>query len=157
MRRKIFKEPKFVPKPGQIDYTHIRRAPVINCIVEYKGKILIMKRSAGMRFYPGYWHCIAGFLDDGRSVEEKVREELKEELGIGKKDILSLREGPLLEKDEPKYKKTWIIHPVLVKLKTDTVKLNWEAETYRWVIPEELKDYKLMPGFEKVFKAVFGK
>lgn len=30
-------EPKFKPKPGQVDYTNTKRAPVINCVVKYMG------------------------------------------------------------------------------------------------------------------------
>jgi len=28
-----------------------------------RGKILLFKRSDDLKFYPGYWHCIAGFID----------------------------------------------------------------------------------------------
>jgi len=36
---------KFKPKPGQIDFTHARWSPVINCVVKYKNKILIAQRN----------------------------------------------------------------------------------------------------------------
>ena len=72
---------KFKPKPGQIDYTNARWAPVINCVVKYKDRILIVQRSSKLNFYPGYWNGISGFLDDKRSLEEKARDELKEEAG----------------------------------------------------------------------------
>ena len=36
---------KFQPKPGQVDFTNIRYAPVANCVLFNEGKILLVKRS----------------------------------------------------------------------------------------------------------------
>lgn len=148
-------EPEFKPKPGQIDYTHIRRAPVINCIVKYHDKILIVQRNAGMKFYPEYWNGISGFLDDNRSVTEKAKDELQEELGIAAENIISLYEGGIFEQDEPDYQKTWIVHPVLINVNTDNIKLDWEAQNYKWVNVEEAKTFNLLPGFDKVLTTLF--
>lgn len=146
---------KFKPKPGQIDYTNTRWAPVINCVLQYKNKILILKRSDKLSFYPGRWNGLSGFLDDKRSLREKVLEEIGEEVGIKKTDIISIKPGQIFDQEEPKHKKTWIVHPVLVKIKTDKIKTDWEAQDYRWIIPADTKKYKLMPGFDLVLKKVF--
>jgi hypothetical protein len=45
-------EPMFVPRPGQVDYTHIRYAPVLNAVVVCRGKVLLLQRSSGMHSYP---------------------------------------------------------------------------------------------------------
>ncbi len=148
------KEEKFKPRPDQVDFTNVRWAPVVNCVVQCKNKILLVKRSKGMRLYPGYWNGISGFLDDKKSLNEKVEEELREELGIQKKNILSIRLGGIFNQEEKKYKKTWIAHPVLVVVTTDQVKLNWEAEEYLWLKIADTKELKLLPGFDEVLKAV---
>ena len=72
-------QPKFIPKPGQIDYTNIRYAPTVNIVVEYKGKIFCVQRASDLRLYPNYWDWVCGFLDDNKSIEEKAYEELKED------------------------------------------------------------------------------
>lgn len=149
------KQPKFVPKPGQVDFTGIRYCPVINCIVQHGRKILIVKRSAGMQLYPGYWNGISGFLDDQRSFEEKVFDELREELGINRKQILSLKRGDIFHQEASKYKKTWIVHPVLVKVESNEVQLDWEAQQCRWIFPKEAKKLKLLPGFDQVLQCFF--
>lgn len=146
---------RFHPKPGQVDYTHARFAPVINCVVKYRNKILIVRRSSWMRLYPGYWSGIGGFLDDQKTLEEKVKEELREELGIREKDIISFARGDMFEADEPKHKKVWIIHPVLARVKSDAIKLNWEASEYRWIFVREAKNFRIAPSFKKVLKALF--
>ena len=146
------KKEKFKPRPGQTDYTNARWAPVVNCVLEHQGMILIIRRSLDMDFYPGLWSGVAGFLDDEKSLEEKVREELREELDIGEKDIEKIEFGEIFDQDEPKYKKTWIIHPVLVIVKKKEVKLDWEAEDCRWIDPKEIKEFNLSPGFDKVLE-----
>lgn len=145
---------EFKPKDGQIDYTRARWAPVMNCVVRYGDRILIVKRSPEVNFYPDYWNGISGFLDDERSLEEKVKEELKEEIGMEESDIGSIKLCAVFHQDAPEHKKTWIVHPVLVEVKSDKVKLDWESQDYRWINPEEAGRYKLLPGFEKVLAAV---
>ncbi len=146
---------RFKPRPGQVDYTKARWAPVINCVVKYKNKILIVRRSADLRLYPGYWNGISGFLDDERSLEEKVGVELREEAGIARRDIRSIRLGQIFHQDAPKYKKTWIVHPVLVSVRSEKIKLDWEAEDCKWIEPREAWRFKLLPGFGKVLKSFF--
>lgn len=149
------KEKKFRPKPGQMDFTKVRWSPVINCVLQYKDKILVVERSKNLRLYPGYWNGISGFLDSNSSLGEKVFKELKEEVSLNKKNVLSIHLGQIFDQDEPKYKKTWIVHPVLVKVNTDKIKLDWEAKNYKWIKLEEVKKLKLLPGFDLVIKTLF--
>lgn len=144
------KEKIFIPKQGQVDFTHIRWAPVVNCVVKYKNKILLVQRSKNMRLYPEYWNGISGFLDDKKSLNEKMWQEIREELGLAKKNILSIRLGQVFDQEEPKYKKTWIVHPVLVTVNTDKIKLDWEAQNHQWITPNKAEKLKLLPGFDQV-------
>ena len=143
---------KFKIKPGQTDYTKARWAPVINCVVKYRDKILLVQRSKFLNYYAGYWNGISGFLDDQKSLKEKVIEELKEELGVSEKRIKRISFGIVFDQDAPKYKKTWIVHPVLIELKDDKIKLDWEAENYKWLKLKEIKKLRLLPGFDEVLK-----
>ena len=148
---------KFQPKPGQVDFTNVRWAPVINCVLKYRNKILVVQRSRDLNFYPGYWNGISGFLDDKKSLTEKVAEELREELGIPKNKILKIKLGEIFDQEELKYKKTWIVHPVLVEVKTDKIKLDWEAKNYQWLSLNEIKKLELLPGFNLVLNKLFFK
>lgn len=148
-------EQKFEPKPGQVDYTSIRWAPVVNCVLECEGKILLVKRNGGMRLYPGFWNGVSGFLDDNKSLEEKVREELREELGVQSTDILSITLGQIFDQEAPEYNKTWIVHPVLVTVNQTSVQLDWEAEKYKWVTVAEARQMDLLPGFDLVLDTLF--
>ncbi len=153
----IMREPKFIPREGQIDYTHIRYAPVINCVLRYGQKILIVQRSAGMRLYPNLWNGISGFLDDDRNIEEKVKEELREELGITEEAIVSMTLGNVFLQDAPQYKKTWIVHPIVVDVSMQAVTLDWEARDFKWIMLEQARNFDLMPGFNLVLERLFNK
>lgn len=148
-------EREFKPKPGQTDYTNARWAPVVSCVIKHGGKILVVKRSASMRFYPGLWNGIGGFLDDQKSLEEKVKEELLEETGIGADNIESIKLGEIFDADDPAAGKTWVVHPVLVEVKTDKVVLDWEAEEYKWIEPKEVLGLGVAAGFDRVVRNFF--
>jgi isopentenyldiphosphate isomerase len=141
---------KFKPKPGQVDFTNARWAPVINCVLKYQDKILIVQRTKELNFYPEYWNGVSGFLDDQKSLKQKIREELREELGMASRNILDFKLGEIFHQDAPKYKKTWIVHPILVEVVTDKIKLDWEAKNYRWIKLSETKRLKILPGFSDV-------
>ena len=145
---------KFQPKLGQTDFTNIRYAPVVNCVLIHEGKILLVKRSGDLNFYPNVWNGISGFLDDEKSFDEKVKEEIAEEVGITEENIISIRRGEIFHQDEPNYRKTWIVHPVLVEVKTSAVTLDWEAQRHRWLSVSEVKVLDLLPGFDEVLKKV---
>ena len=69
--------------------------------------------------------------------------------------MISVTQGEVFEYDDPRYNKTWIIHPVLVDVKTDAIRLDWEAKDSRWVTLEEVKEYNVLPGFERVLSTLF--
>ena len=130
----------------------MRWAPVINCVLKHKNKLLVVQRSKELNFYPGYWNGISGFLDDQRSLRQKISNELREELGIPQAKIKKIRLGEIFDQEEPKYKKTWIVHPVLVEVETNKVKLDWEARNYKWLTLQGVKKLKLLPGFDEVLR-----
>lgn len=148
-------EPAFVPRPGQVDYTNIRYAPCIKVIPVYNGKILLAKRTEGRRLYPGYWDVINGFLDDQASIEEKATEELQEEAGIAPKDIASFTRGQMSVIEDPDYRKTWLIMPVLAEVKTSKFTLDWEATEAVWCAPKEVAKKELIPGTLEIIAQFF--
>lgn len=148
----MMKKARFIPKLGQTDYTHVRWVPVINCVLRYKNKILLVERSKNLKFHPGCWSGISGFLDDKKSLKQKVTEEIKEELGIPKNKIENIRLGEIFDQEDQKAHKTWIVHPILVDVNTDRVRLDWEARKYVWTSPHKARELKLLPGFSSVLK-----
>lgn len=145
---------KFKPAKGQIDYTNIHWCPVINCVLEFKGKILIVQRNKNLNFYPGYWNGISGFLDDSKPIGEKIKGEIAEELNLSPRYIRSIKMGQIFHQKAPKYNKTWIVHPILVKISSNQIKIDWEAQDFRWISIQEASKYKLLPGFKGVLREI---
>lgn len=148
-------EPQFIPQPGQVDYTHIRYAPVVNTVVTDGKKLLLVRRSPDMRLYPGVWNGISGFLDDQQSIEEKVLEELKQELAMKPERIVNIQRGVPILQESPDYNKTWLIVPMLVTVTGRDYKLNWEAQEAEWFTVDAAKKLDLLPGFKHVLATFF--
>ena len=145
----------FIPKPGQKDFTNEKVAPVINSVLECGGKILLVRRSDKLGYYPGFWSGITGFLDDDKTPEDKLKEEIWEELGIGDDDLGQIESASSFEIEDSRYSKKWIIHPLKATVLTKEVELNWEAEEYVWILPEKIYEYSLLPSYDKVFKIFY--
>jgi NAD+ diphosphatase len=61
-----------------------RISPAVIVLVERDGKVLLARAS---RFKERLYSVIAGFVEPGESLEQTVTREIREEIGIGVKDI----------------------------------------------------------------------
>ncbi len=142
------KLPKF--PDGRIDYSNSDTAPVINIFLEYKGKILLLKRSDKVHAYQEKWNAVSGYLDELKPISQKAKEEIKEELQIEKSSLKSIQIGRRYKFKDSAINKTWIIYPVLAKLKEKPkITLDWEHTEYKWIEPKNLTDFDIVPDLEK--------
>ena len=145
------KLPKF--PDGRIDYTHSDTSLVLTVFIKYKDKILIFKRSNKVGTYQGKWNTVTGYLDEPKPLIEKIMDEMQEETGIKKNNILSHSLGEPFKFTDPKARKTWIVHPAKVELKNNPdIKLDWEHTEYKWIKPEELKKFDTVPRLDLSLK-----
>ena len=145
------KLPKF--SDGRIDYSKSDIAPVVTVFIRYKGKVLLLKRSDRVGTYPGRWNTVTGYIDEMKTIREKVLEEIEEEIGISDEDILSYDFGESYEFKDVGVNKTWIVYPVLVELKDKPViRLDWEHTEYRWIKPDEIKNFDIVPMLDESLK-----
>jgi len=143
--------PKF--KDGRIDYSHSSKSAVVDILVRYNNKFLLLKRSNKVSNYSEKWNVISGYFDELKPVEQKALEELEEETGIKKADILSVNDKGVYEFKDDNIGKTWIVHRVLVDLKNKPeIKLDWEHTEYKWIKPEELKNFDIIPDIKDLFQ-----
>jgi ADP-ribose pyrophosphatase YjhB (NUDIX family) len=138
------------------DYTHAHSAPVIVIFVKYRDKFLLVKRSEKMLTYKGLWSCLAGFVDDEKTMEEKVRFEIVEELGLKETDIKEIKQGDTYLFVDEELNREWIRHLFLVEITNPNIKLSWEHTEMLWVLPEDATKNETTPGFkedlEKILK-----
>ena len=155
---KVLKEFQNLPRfpDGRINYSTSNKAPVINCFVKYKDKILILKRSNKVRAYKGKWNSVGGYIDEDKPVKIKALEELSEELKINKEIIKRVKVGKSYELTDEAIKKTWIIFPILVELKeVPKIILDFEHTDFKWIKPEELINYDVVSGLNEILKKVW--
>ena len=149
------KLPRF--SDGRIDYSKSDVAPIVTVFIRYKGKVLLLKRRDKVGTYPGKWNTVTGYLDEVKTIREKVLEEIKEEIGIGYEDILSYDLVESYRFKDLSANKTWIVHPVLVELKDKPViRLDWEHTEYRWIRPDEIKNFDVVPRLDESLKRAIG-
>jgi len=147
--------PKF--PDGRINYSNSDIAPVIVIFIKYKDKIILLKRSDKVRTYKGKWNTVAGYLDEIMPINEKILEEIREELKINEDNISIAHIGRSYNftDSEVEKNKSWIVHPVLIKLKSrPDIKLDWEHTDYKWIKPEELKNFDTTPHLSKSLECV---
>ena len=145
------KLPKF--PDGRIDYTNAETCLVISIFIRCKNEILILKRSDKVGSFRGKRNTVSGYMDEPKSIIEKAFEEIKEELGISPEFIYSIKIGKKYKTKMSGIKKTWIVHPVVVELKEKPdLKLDWEHTEFRWIKPQQIKDFDVVDKLEKAFK-----
>jgi len=145
------KLPKF--PDGRIDFSKSKIVPCISCFVIYDNKILILKRGDKVASYKGLWNSIAGYVDDLLPIENKIYEELQEEIGLIPESIKKITFGKLYKFKDKNINKTWIILPVLVDLDHQPkIVLDWEHINYAWIDPSKINNYNTFPNLEIIFK-----
>ena len=138
---------------GRVDYTTSHEAPVLSIFIVFKDELLILKRSQKVLAYKGKWNVVGGYIDEEVELQDKVLEELREELNIKKDIIQNIKFGkPKTVRDKDRL---WHVHPVLVQLKNKPkIELDFEHTEFKWIKKESLKDFDTVPGIEKEFIAL---
>lgn len=132
---------------GRIDYRAASKCPVINVIVVHEGHILLLKRSDKVMAYKGKWNCIGGFLDEVGSIEDKIYEELREELAVPPSIVDRIAYSEPIEVVDAAINRTWLIQPALVVLRERPhIILDWEHTDFAWVAESEIEKYHTVEG-----------
>ncbi len=122
-----------------------KRVNVITVFLEHDKKILILKRSQKVKTMKTKWGGISGYIEHEEPVKRALKE-IEEETGLSNKNVTLLRIGEPLEavqSNEPEI--IWIVHPYLFSSNTDQIRIDWEHDEYRWINPEEMKNYETVP------------
>ena len=114
-----------------------------------KGEILLGKRGKSAYLYYGYWGLPGGLIEYGETVEQAIKRELKEELGVDSKVIkygkpfmnLPTKEIPVQD----------LSIPVYCKIKGEPQPKD-ETSEVRWFKPSEIKKMKLAYSQEKILE-----
>lgn len=145
----LIKSPEELPK---VIKRIILKPKTVQCFLEYKGKILILKRSPRIKFYKNKWNGISGFIEPMENPDERARKEILEEAKIRKTKLI--RKGEVIQVFDKGQKILWIVHPYLFRVYTDKIKIDWEHKKYKWIKPNEMKKFNTTPKLYETLKKV---
>ena len=129
---------------------------VVTCILMYKGKILLLKRSDLVSTYQGQWAGVSGYVEPGDEIEARAIIEIMEETGLHRDQFSLITRGNPIEFYDPAEDRHWCVHPFLFSALTDDIVVDWEHETFEWVDLERLGDYATVPKLkETVWQLLF--
>ncbi len=111
---------------------------VTAAIIRKDGRLLIAQRPPGGR-HPGEWEFPGGKLEPGETAEECVKRELLEELGI------EVRAGARLATVAHSYPDLNIKLVALECVIVGGSPADIECSAHRWVLPDELEAFELLP------------
>lgn len=123
------------------------RTVVVGLVWNRQGELLFCKMSPDRGVFPGPWGFPGGGIEPGERMEDALRRELREELGIEVTDI-----APAFFKDclhekvfadgtkKPVYMIFLLFHCTAL---SDQLSLNEEFTTYLWVGEEQVRELDL--------------
>jgi len=132
---------------------------VVTCILENNGKILLLKRSNLVSTYRGLWGGVAGYVEEYEDPYDTALKEISEEAGIDPESVMLVKQGDPVEFSDTYEGKRydWVVYPFLFHADDKSlVRIDWEHEEYRWVLPSEVRKLDTVPGLEEVIMHLLG-
>ena len=131
--------------------SNLRFTNIVTSFIKNDDKILILKRSDKVKSMKCLWAGISGIIEGDETPLTRAKIEIFEEAGIHEEQIELLKAVQQIKISAPQYKNhEWNIFPFLFKAKNPEIKLNWENSEFRWIEPNEIKNYETVPELEKI-------
>lgn len=132
------------------------RNDIVTAFIEYRGKILLLRRSRKVKTMKGKWAGVSGYIEKSEEPIRRALTEIEEETGIRNENIELLEEGrPLEAADNMRPDNiTWVVHPFYLRAKTNEIRLDWEHDTYKWINPSEIEKFDTVPRLKEAFDRV---
>jgi 8-oxo-dGTP diphosphatase len=133
------------------------RNNIVTAFIEYKGKVLLLRRSQRVKTMKGKWAGVSGYIEAYERPLVRALKEIEEETGLTNKSVQVLREGSTLEAADNMKPDiiTWVVHPFYVRTTNNTVNLDWEHDQYKWVNPKEIENYDTVPKLKEALDRVY--
>jgi 8-oxo-dGTP pyrophosphatase MutT (NUDIX family) len=132
------------------------RNDIVTAFIEYRGKILLLRRSQKVKTMKGKWAGVSGYIEKSEEPVRRAITEIEEETGFTNENINFLEEGKPLEAADnmrPDHI-TWVVHPFYFRSNTDVVRLDWEHDAYKWINPSEIEKFDTVPRLKEAFDGV---
>jgi len=131
---------------------NLRFTNIVTSFIKNGDRILILKRSDKVKSMKCLWAGVSGIIEkNDTSPLGRAKTEILEETGIDEEGIELLKANERIKIESAQYKNhEWNIFPFLFKTKNPEIKLNWENSEFKWIKPNEIKNYETVPELEKI-------
>ncbi len=134
------------------------RTVVVGVVQNKEGEYLLCKKPVGEGVYPGQWALPGGGIDEGETMEQALKREMMEEVGLEIDEIT-----PLFFRDDtqPKYKggvvdtDVYMVYLLFSCRSVSEVKIdNREFEDFAWVKASDVGAYELNVATRNTFERI---
>lgn len=126
---------------------------VVTNFLEFEGKILLLRRSNRVSTYKGQWAGISGYVEEDPDRQALI--EIKEETGLGGKEVQLVKKGEPLEVVDEELGRRWVVHPYRWQvMDPGKVKIDWEHREMKWINPQYLSKYQTVPKLQEAWEKV---
>lgn len=133
---------------GTVEVPSIQEMEVTTSILRNQREVLILHRSDKVGSCRGMWAGVSGYVEKDEEPRQTAFREIREELGVKSPELV--KEGATIK--IRKGERVWAIHPFLFDVQSSKVTTDWEHSEHAWIAPEELVDYPIVPGLDRVFR-----
>jgi ADP-ribose pyrophosphatase YjhB (NUDIX family) len=125
---------------------------IVSAVIEKNRDLLFGRKKSDVGPYPNTWHLIGGGVDDGESLVDAIKREIKEETGI----TVEISRPLGFDEDYEPNKHGEITHYVflvfLAEYVSGKIKADDDIEKLEWIPKERLADIELNKPTVKLFK-----
>lgn len=132
----------------------MKRNQVVTSFLEFKGRILLLRRSCQVGTYRGKWSGVSGYLEEGEEAYSQAVKEIWEEAGLDERQVKLVKSGLPLTIIDREIETLWVVHPFLFKTRTDNIKIDWESQEAKWVNPHHLNKHDTVPMLAETLNRV---
>lgn len=134
------------------------RLIVVPIIKDELGSVLLCRMAADRGVFPGQWALPGGGVEPGERIEEALRREVREELGVQVTDARALFFKDLLHEKTFAGGEKRLIYMVFLlyecRVSSTDLTQNAEFSEYAWVAPAALGGYDLNSVTRETFAAM---
>ena len=119
-------------------------------VINDKGEVLFLKRIEETPTFPSMWGFPGGGSDKGEPKEECARREMYEETGLGANNLT------YIDEKRNKNKSVYFFKCVDFSGQVDMINVQKEHTDFKWVNPNDLDNYDIVPDSEPIIRKAFG-
>lgn len=125
---------------------------IVSAVIERDRDLLFGKKKANVGPYPNTWHLIGGGVDEGESLIDGVKREIKEEAGIEVEIGKSLGFDEDYEPNKHGEITHYIFLVFLAQYVSGHIKADDDIEKLEWIPKEKLSHIELNKPSIKLFR-----